>query len=98
MQFDFSYFAEVDHGIETAVIGWWLADSDAFVDAYRIHCQMVIEMEAILHEAWFCWQDTKGYCHAGQTSEEVQEYEQELLARRDDTARYIEQDAIRIGL
>jgi hypothetical protein len=98
MQFDFSYFAEVDHGIEIAVIDWWLADSDAFVDAYRIHCQMVMETEAVLHEAWFCWQDTKGYCYADQSSEEVLEYEQELLARRDETDRYIEVDAIRIGL
>jgi hypothetical protein len=89
MQFDFSYFAEVDHGIETVVIDWWLADSNAFVDEYRNHCQMVMETEAVLHEAWFCWQGTKGYCYVGQRPEEVQEYEQGMLARRDETDRYI---------
>lgn len=99
------FFAEMDDGIDTALIDWWLLDID-FVHAYKVHEDWKSVMENVILDGqvhlWEKWHfdEHDGTASALSWAEEL-EYDDEyddLLASHERIRADIEEEAVRIGL
>lgn len=99
------FFAEMDDGIDTALIDWWLVDND-FVQAYKIYKEWKSMMEDVILDGQFhLWEKWHFDEHDGTASAlsgaEELEYDDEygdLLASHEHIGAEIEAEAVRIGL
>jgi hypothetical protein len=97
---DFDFFCELDHGIETVLYDWWLADIDFFLDYEGFKEWQDVMEDGV--EFWDTWHDVS----YGETIREIFEKEKllynearnKLLAKHEKIRATVEEKAVMIGL
>jgi hypothetical protein len=96
---DFSYINDIEDGIDTALLDWWLADP-SFLDAYEEYCASASQIEEEVERDWDGWCDAvmNDGSYSDSDIEMYRKYGQQLQAKKEQVLVEIESVAISLGL